>query len=99
MFPTKHGFKYSYLLVGIPIGWRGSVGGMIAADVEEKEVSWYSRLLSLQSGNAWYRVNGDDYLKRGHVEGGLQGKLHQYLESEVSILLLGIVTYLTVSGY
>ncbi|KAG4414875.1 hypothetical protein IFR04_012013 [Cadophora malorum] len=82
LFPTTHGFKYSYLLVGIPIGWRGSVGGMISADVEEKEVSWYSRLLSLQPGNAWYRVNGDDYLKRGHVEGGLQGKLHQYLESE-----------------
>ena len=83
MFPTTHGFKYSYLLVGIPVGWRGSVGGMISADVEEKKVSWYSRLLSLQPGHAWYRVNGDDYLKRGHVEGGLQGKLHQYLESEV----------------
>lgn len=83
MFPTTHGFKYSYLLVGIPVGWRGSVGGMISADVEENNVSWYSRLLSLQPGHAWYRVNGDDYLKRGHVEGGLQGKLHQYLESEV----------------
>ncbi|PVH71487.1 hypothetical protein DL98DRAFT_435052 [Cadophora sp. DSE1049] len=82
MFPTTHGFKYSYLLVGIPVGWKGSIGGMISSDVEKKEVSWYSRLLSLQPGRAWYTVNGDDYLKRGHVDGGLQGKLHQYLESE-----------------
>lgn len=82
MFPTTHGFKYSYLLVGIPVGWKGSVGGMISSDVEKEGKSWYSRWLSLQPGSAWYTVNGDDYLKRGHVEGGLQGKLEQYLESE-----------------
>ncbi|KAH6713456.1 hypothetical protein BKA61DRAFT_675700 [Leptodontidium sp. MPI-SDFR-AT-0119] len=82
MFPTTHGFKYSYLLVGIPVGWRGSAGGMISSDVEKKEMSWYTKWLSLQPGSAWYTVNGDDYLHRGHVEGGLEGKLHQYLQSE-----------------
>ncbi|KAG4443672.1 hypothetical protein IFR05_000858 [Cadophora sp. M221] len=82
MFPTTHGFKYSYLLVGIPVGWKGSVGGMISSDVEKKEISWYSKWLSLQPGSAWYTINGDDYLKRGHMEGGLEGKLHQYLQSE-----------------
>lgn len=83
IFPTAHGFKYSYLLVGIPVGWRGSVGGMISSDVEKKETSWYTKWLSLQPGGVWYTVNGDDYLQRGHVEGGLEGKLHQYLQSEV----------------
>ncbi|KAL5322184.1 hypothetical protein ACEPPN_010154 [Leptodophora sp. 'Broadleaf-Isolate-01'] len=82
IFPTAHGFKYSYLLVGIPVGWRGSVGGMISSDVEKKETSWYTKWLSLQPGGVWYTVNGDDYLQRGHVEGGLEGKLHQYLQSE-----------------
>ncbi|KAK0109385.1 hypothetical protein ONS96_003199 [Cadophora gregata f. sp. sojae] len=82
MFPTSHGFKYSYLLVGIPVGWKGSVGGMISSDMGKNLESWYSRLASLQPGGAWYTVNGDDYLKRGHVQGGLEGKLHQYLESE-----------------
>ncbi|KAH9217804.1 hypothetical protein DL95DRAFT_250880, partial [Leptodontidium sp. 2 PMI_412] len=82
IFPTAHGFKYSYLLVGIPVGWRGSVGGMISSDVEKKETSWYTKWLSFQPGGAWYTVNGDDYLQRGHVEGGLEGKLHQYLQSE-----------------
>ena len=32
LFPKSHSFSYSYLLVGIPVGWRGSVGGMLAAD-------------------------------------------------------------------
>ncbi|KAH7350526.1 hypothetical protein BKA65DRAFT_240846 [Rhexocercosporidium sp. MPI-PUGE-AT-0058] len=82
LFANTHGFKYSYLLVGIPVGWKGSVGGMISSDVEKKETSWASRLLSLRPGSAWYTVNGDDYLQRGHVEGGLEGKLHQYLKSE-----------------
>ncbi|KAL2071912.1 hypothetical protein VTL71DRAFT_13147 [Oculimacula yallundae] len=82
MFPTTHGFKYSYLLVGIPVGWSGSVGGMISSDMQKREKSWYSRWFSLQPGSAWYTVNGDDYLQRGHVEGGLEGKLHQYLQSE-----------------
>ncbi|CZS91997.1 hypothetical protein WAI453_000012 [Rhynchosporium graminicola] len=83
MFPQTHGFKYSYLLVGIPVGWSGLVGGMVSSDVERvPHKSWYSRWLSLQPGSAWYTVNADDYLLRGHVEGGLKGKLDQYLESE-----------------
>lgn len=85
MFPKKHGFSYSYLLVGIPVGWKGSVGGMISSDVDTKPASWYSRLFSLKPGSAWYTVNGDDYLERGHVEDGLKGKLKKYLEGQVCI--------------
>jgi hypothetical protein len=88
MFPKKHGFSYSYLLVGIPVGWWGSVGGMLSADTEKGQTSWYMKLLSLRPGGAWFTVNGDDYLGRDHVEGGLQGKLKNYLESEVRILIL-----------
>jgi Protein of unknown function (DUF1365) len=85
MFPTKHGFGYSYLLTGVPVGWTGSAGGMISRDVEKEQAPWYLRLLSLNPGGAWYTINGDDYLDRGHVEGGLQGKLEKYLEGQVCI--------------
>jgi hypothetical protein len=88
MFPKKHGFSYSYLLVGIPVGWKGSVGGMLSADTPKNQTPWYMRLLSLRPGGAWFTVNGDNYLGRGHVDGGLQGKLKKYLESEVHILIL-----------
>lgn len=84
LFPKKHAFAYSYLLVGIPVGWRGSVGGMISSDVETKPESRISRLLSLKNRAAWYTVNSDDYLERGHVEGGLEMKLRRYLKSQVS---------------
>jgi hypothetical protein len=87
MFPTKHGFGYSYLLTGVPVGWKGSVGGMISEDDGKKHTPWYQRLLSLDPGGAWYTINGDDYLDRGHVVGGLQGKLKKYLEGQVRIKL------------
>jgi hypothetical protein len=85
MFPTKHGFSYSYLLAGIPVGWKGSVGGMLSEDDNTGLAPWYSRLFSLNPGGAWYSINGDDYLDRGHVESGLQGKLEKYLIGQVYI--------------
>jgi hypothetical protein len=88
LFPKRHAFAYSYLLVGIPVAWRGSVGGMISSDTEKKATSWMSRLFSLKPQGAWYTVNGDDYLERGHVEGGLEEKLHRYLKSQVCCSLL-----------
>jgi hypothetical protein len=83
LFPKKHTFSYSYLLVGIPVGWKGSVGGMLAVDYEKKLAPWYLRWLSLSAGNTWYSVNGDDYLARGHVEGRLKEKLENYLSEQV----------------
>ncbi|KAF8854738.1 hypothetical protein BDZ45DRAFT_656202 [Acephala macrosclerotiorum] len=80
MFPKKHGFSYSYLFVGIPVGWKGNAGGMLSAE-EEDSRSWYQRWLTLTPGKAWWTVNGDDYLKRGN-KGGLYGKLREFLESQ-----------------
>ncbi|CAD6500870.1 BgTH12-06575 [Blumeria graminis f. sp. triticale] len=74
MFPVKHSFAYSYLLTGIPVGLRGSVGGLLSVD-EVPQSSWWSR-------HSWYVVSGDDYLARGHHPDGLQGKLRDYLESQ-----------------
>jgi hypothetical protein len=82
-FPKKYTFSYSYLLVGAPIGWRGSVGGMVSADTEQDSRAWYYRIFSLKAGNSWYVIDGDYYLGRGHSESGLRGKLDEYLISQV----------------
>lgn len=83
LFPKKHGFSYSYLLTGIPIGWTGSSGGIISADERNDSSSWYKRLFSLQPMKPWYVVDGDAYLERGHVPGGLEGKLKKFLHDQV----------------
>lgn len=83
MFPKKHGFSYSYLQVGIPVGFLGHSGGMISVLDHEHQRSWYQRWFSLKKGNGWWTVNGDDYLARGHCQDGLAGKLREYLISQV----------------
>ena len=77
MFPKKHSFSYSYLFVGIPIGWRGSVGDVLSADLES--LPWRGR----KPKTAWFSVESADHLSRGDNVNGLQGKLDAYLESEV----------------
>lgn len=74
LFPQKHSFSYSYLLVGIPIGWRGSVGSMLSADLSPNEG---------KVQNGWYSVKGADYLHRGYDARGLQGKLESYFKTQV----------------
>jgi hypothetical protein len=83
MFPKTHSFSYSYLWVGIPVGWKGSIGGMLSCDNLREPSPWYMRLFSLTAGGAWLTVNGDDYLGRGHVDGGLEEKLRHYLQDQV----------------
>ncbi|TVY55230.1 hypothetical protein LSUE1_G010076 [Lachnellula suecica] len=82
MFPTKHTFSYSYLMVGIPVGWKGSTGGMLSADVENEPASWYEKWPSLKPSSSWFTVNGDDYFERGHLKGGLETKLRNYLRTQ-----------------
>jgi hypothetical protein len=69
--------------VGIPIGWKSSVGGMISSDDSSHMSPWYMGLLSLKPTGAWYTVNGDDYLGRGHAADGLEEKLRNYLQGQV----------------
>lgn len=83
LHPRKHGFSYSYLLTGIPIGWSGSSGGMISVDEQNNIAAWYKRIFSVQPTSPWYIVDGDAYLERGHVSGRLQGKLKRFLHDQV----------------
>ncbi|KAL7623444.1 hypothetical protein AAE478_007126 [Parahypoxylon ruwenzoriense] len=69
-FPKKHSFAYSYLLVGIPVGWTGVAGGMISSGGNDADIK------------GWYHVDASDYLERGSGGLGLRGKLDAYLKSQ-----------------
>lgn len=69
-FPKKHSFSYSYLLVGVPVGCRANVNGMLSMDFGN-------------GGSAWYDVDPADYLQRGSGHLGFRGKLDSYLVSQV----------------
>ena len=78
IFPQKHSFSYSYLLVGIPVGWRGRISSLLTADL--KTLPWRGR----EPKTGWFNVDSADYLARGDSMYGLRGKLDTYLESQVS---------------
>ncbi|POS80424.1 hypothetical protein DHEL01_v201189 [Diaporthe helianthi] len=82
LFPKKHSFVYSYLVVGIPVGWEGVSGGMVS--VSSSEHSWLSRLKT-----GWFHVDPADYLQRGDRQLGLRGKLDAYLRTQVAARFLG----------
>lgn len=83
VFPKKHSFSYSYLVIGIPVGWQGTTaGGMVSVDVKNKTglVSWFP--LSRRSRTGWFTIDAADYLERGNGELGLRGKLEGYLRTQ-----------------
>lgn len=87
-FPKKHSFSYSYLLVGIPIGWRGAIGSFLSADETD------SQSCARQRQRAWFSVNAEDYLQRGSDVDGLKGKLRSFLASQNEDLGLYTSVYL-----
>ncbi|KAK3900921.1 hypothetical protein C8A05DRAFT_16833 [Staphylotrichum tortipilum] len=79
-FPQTHAFTYSYLTVGIPVGFHGNYGGVVSVEAAGKpgNFSW----LSLFSPSGWFTVDAGDYLERGNSGLGLRGKLDAYLRSQ-----------------
>lgn len=80
LFPQKHSFVYSYLTVGVPVGFKGGVGGLVSIVSGNKKQG----LLSWLWPEAWFTVDARDYLQRGGAELGLRGKLDEYLRTQVS---------------
>lgn len=85
LFPKKHSFAYSYLVVGIPVGWEGASGGMVSSS--PRKLSWFPL-----SKISWYNVDPADHLEHGEAHLGLRHKLDAYLESEVRAGNLGTPT-------
>ena len=75
--PKLHSFSYSYLLVGIPVGWRGSAGSMISADIDLPIRGENQRLV-----RGWFHIDAADHLDRGEAYLGLHGKLGAYLKAQ-----------------
>ncbi len=78
MFPQAHSFSYSYLFVGIPVGWRGRISSLLNIDLKSLPCSGRKPRIG------WFSVDSADYLARGDSIHGLRGKLDTYLESQVS---------------
>lgn len=85
MFPKKHSFSYSYLFVGIPVGWHGSLGSFLSADGEACSTETEDSI-SHQQKRSWFNVEAADYLVRGSHGLGLKEKLVLYLKSQVCSL-------------
>lgn len=81
LFPRKHSFTYSYLVVGIPVGISGNFNGMLS--VQNEQSQGLRAFLSSLFRHGWYNVNASDYLQRGFSDTGLRGKLDAYLRSQV----------------
>ncbi|UKZ46449.1 hypothetical protein TrVGV298_000652 [Trichoderma virens] len=77
--PKKHAFSYPYLIVGIPIGYRGTINGVVSVDDLDVSSSW---LLNIWRARSWLRVDSADYLERGNNKLGLRAKLDTYLRSQ-----------------
>lgn len=79
LFPKVHSFSYSYLFVGIPIGWQGSQNNFLSVDFKDPLTGKaYQRWWP-----SWFSIMSSDYLNRGSHADGLKGKLDDYLESQV----------------
>lgn len=76
LFPEKHSFGYSYLLVGVPVGWVGRAGSVLSSDVDHLPLS--------QKRKGWFDINAEDFLSRDENH-CLEHKLAHYLQEQVSI--------------
>ena len=69
--PHEHSFAYSYLFVGIPVGFQGRLGSVLSVDEGKKR--------------AWFDVRGADYLERSSpaaAQARLSEKLKRYLHTQ-----------------
>ena len=77
LFPKVHSLSYPFMWTGIPVGFRGNIGGILSCDCEIKK-----------SLPAWFTVDARDYMGRGNDNSGLDGKLQQFLVAEVGTPIL-----------
>lgn len=75
LFPKRHSFSYSYLLVGVPVGWRGTIGSLLSVDTQI--------LSPKERRKGWFHISGADYLDRDGSGLDLKAKVASYLQSQV----------------
>lgn len=67
MVPEKHAFSYSYLFVGVPVGFQGSVDSVLSVDSENP---------------GWFDIRSQDFLFRSRTQQSLGEKLKRYLHAQ-----------------
>ncbi|KAK4246751.1 hypothetical protein C7999DRAFT_15145 [Corynascus novoguineensis] len=80
LLPKKHSFSYSYLLVGVPVGFEGDAGGVISVKARSR-LGFFSRL-PMSPPEGWFNIDASDYLERGKPGLSLRGKLDEYLRCQ-----------------
>lgn len=80
--PKSHTFSYAYLVVGVPVGYRGNAANMVSVGVKQISdwTSWFASWSRLQKG--WFDVDASDYLQRQSGELTLREKLDSYLQTQ-----------------
>lgn len=79
--PTANKFSYPYFIVGVPVGLRSNVNGILSVDTANEGRNLWHRWVEWLTP---YKVKATDYLARGDHENGLRGKLDDFLMSKVS---------------
>ena len=79
LFPKQHSFSYSYLLVGIPIGWEGYAGGSFFS--VDTSCSLGFSVYRSRNARGWFNIENEDYLQGGYGN-SLKEKLDDYLKSQ-----------------
>lgn len=89
MFPEKYHYWINYFLVGIPVGLRGRVGGLMSMDSDGSDPhspaskSFRYSLITLLRKLIWFRIDTSLYLHRGDGHLSLNMKLEHFLKNQV----------------
>lgn len=75
LFPQVHSLSYPFMWTGIPIGFRGTIGGVLSC---ERKIE--------KCRPAWFTIDACDYMPRSTDQIGLDGKLREFLISQVRSL-------------
>ena len=96
LFPKKHSFSYSYLLVGIPVTLCGYVGKSVLSVGTDRIFPNSGGILpnlrallrgdlihrELPRGRGWFSIEAKDYLYRSDPKTSLNTKLQTFLRNE-----------------
>lgn len=98
MFPEKYNYWINYFLVGIPVGLRGRIGGLMSIDSDGSgphspaKKSFQSCVGRLVRKLIWFRIDTILYLHRGDGHLSLAAKLEHFLQERVCTPLIKICT-------
>lgn len=88
LFPDQYCYGIDYFLVGIPVGLRGRVGGLMSIDSDgRRSNSPISKSLLEKAIRKfiWFSFDTSQYLHRGDGHMTLTQKLERFLEEQVCI--------------